>query len=574
MKQLLSILFITMSLLGYSQQDSLAKYTDQQIIDKMDQECDNPSEKIKFYADVLLRRNTSDSIKSVIYFDLANYYYDDYKKDHKKWLEINEKSLEYAKKSHNNYMISITFNAIVIGCFWDRNYKKIISCMKEMDIVTKEQEFDLDMVRTKCLLNVCYSTMGDFEHSIIEQKKLMRKIDDYLQKNPFLSKAEKKLINIEKITCHRDLIVDYLHTNQLDSAAKYLKQKKLLIKEYTPLNRDWDISDEIFYNILRNKYDVAIAILNIETDKKINNTERHIFLFQYQYALCYFAKKDYKKSLDYCEQALVKPLVLMSFEDYELELYKLAAKNAKALGNMAKYNLYTKKYAEGAAKTNYAEKAAFMAKLYEHNEVLPLKEELATKSSRAAMLFWGLGFACVLVGYLIFRIAKSRKEKKKFRAIIERLENKESIEIKPVEIEEPVFIDIEEEEEEISFKKNISSETETKILKKLENFERRQRFLEPNISLGTLALDFKTNTTYITYVIKKHKNENLINYINKLRIEYIIQKMASDPEYANYKIEYLAQESGFASYSTFKRIFTKETGIDPSKFINYLKKAN
>jgi len=190
-----------------------------------------------------------------------------------------------------------------------------------------------------------------------------------------------------------------------------------------------------------------------------------------------------------------------------------------------------------------------------------------------------MGFAVILTGYLTYRTIKSKNEELKFLAIIEKFENNktENIddyaeEISPT-IEEQLFLNDFEEESETGSKKNISAETENKILKKLEIFERKKQFLDPHISLGTLALDFKTNTTYITYVIKKHKNDNLINYINKLRIEYIIQKMASQPEYANYKIEYLAQESGFSSYSTFKRIFTKETGIDPSKFITYLKQA-
>lgn len=572
MKQLLSILFITMSLFGYSQKDSLAKYTDQQIINKMNQEFDHPSEKIKFYGDVLLRRNSSDSIKSEACYNLAQYY-ELLKKDFQKKDLYFEKSFYFAKKSNYYNMMAKSMYFVCKKYYRANEYEKLIEVLSIINVLPdKNVEFDIDLLRIKSITYHFYFLMQDYQSCIAGHKKIIRQFEEYQNKNFNLSKEVKIEINAEKLNCYSDLICVYNDTKQLDSASVYIQIRRGIVKKYKLLDSfgDWDY--EALNFIFREKYDTAIGVINAAQKTYIKDDTIAIQKSQYYYALCYHGKKDYKRSLDYCEHTLDIPKASVSFRNYDLELYKLAADNAKALGNTVKYNLYTQKYAEISQKINHPEKAAFMAKLYEQNELNPLKKELAAKSSRATMLFWGLSFASIAAGYLIFRIAKSRKEKKKFLAIIERLENKGNIETAPAEIEEPVLIDVEEEE--ISSQKNISSATETKILKKLENFERRQRFLEPNISLGTLALDFKTNTTYITYVIKKHKNENLINYINKLRIDYIIQKMASDPEYANYKIEYLAQESGFASYSTFKRIFTKETGIDPSKFINYLKQAN
>ncbi len=46
--------------------------------------------------------------------------------------------------------------------------------------------------------------------------------------------------------------------------------------------------------------------------------------------------------------------------------------------------------------------------------------------------------------------------------------------------------------------------------------------------------------------------------------------MTQHPEYLTYKISYLAEECGFASHTTFTRIFIEKTGISPSKFISYL----
>ena len=43
--------------------------------------------------------------------------------------------------------------------------------------------------------------------------------------------------------------------------------------------------------------------------------------------------------------------------------------------------------------------------------------------------------------------------------------------------------------------------------------------------------------------------------INKLRINFIVEKLKSDPNFINYKISYLAETSGFSSHSTFATIF-------------------
>ncbi|HLV38436.1 helix-turn-helix domain-containing protein, partial [Xanthomarina sp.] len=58
--------------------------------------------------------------------------------------------------------------------------------------------------------------------------------------------------------------------------------------------------------------------------------------------------------------------------------------------------------------------------------------------------------------------------------------------------------------------------------------------------------------------------------INKLRIQYIVNKLKSDPDYLNYKISYLAEECGFSSHSKFSASFKNVTGLSPSTFISNL----
>lgn len=117
----------------------------------------------------------------------------------------------------------------------------------------------------------------------------------------------------------------------------------------------------------------------------------------------------------------------------------------------------------------------------------------------------------------------------------------------------------------------IPHKTEQALLEKLSKFEKSNRFTNPNLTVVTLAKSLDTNTKYLSEVINRHKDMNFNQYVNELRINYIIAKMKQDPKYLNYKIYYLAKECGFSSQSTFSTVFRASTGISPLSFIKFLK---
>ncbi len=113
----------------------------------------------------------------------------------------------------------------------------------------------------------------------------------------------------------------------------------------------------------------------------------------------------------------------------------------------------------------------------------------------------------------------------------------------------------------------IPPKTEKEILEKLKQFENSRLFLDKKMRLGTLAKHLDTNTRYLSTIINAAKNKSFNAYINSLRINYILSKLESEPKYANYKISYLAKESGLASQSSFTAAFKEETGLTPSVYI-------
>lgn len=117
----------------------------------------------------------------------------------------------------------------------------------------------------------------------------------------------------------------------------------------------------------------------------------------------------------------------------------------------------------------------------------------------------------------------------------------------------------------------IPEKTENLILANLETFEKSKDVRDPSLSLSVLAKRMNTNSKYLSEVINKHKGKNFNNYLNELRVNYIVEKLIQNPEYLQYKTSYLAEEAGFASRTTFTTIFKNVTGKSPSQFIDELK---
>lgn len=116
----------------------------------------------------------------------------------------------------------------------------------------------------------------------------------------------------------------------------------------------------------------------------------------------------------------------------------------------------------------------------------------------------------------------------------------------------------------------IPAETEKVLLAKLKKFEASTRFTSKEMSLALLSAQLETNTKYLSEIINRHYQDNFNTYINKLRVNYIIEKLKSDSAYRNYKISYLAEDAGFSSHSSFATTFKAITGIAPGTFIEFV----
>ena len=95
--------------------------------------------------------------------------------------------------------------------------------------------------------------------------------------------------------------------------------------------------------------------------------------------------------------------------------------------------------------------------------------------------------------------------------------------------------------------------------------EEQQLYLVKNLTLTDLAAAMGTNRTYVSNYLSQVRGQTFYDYINQIRIEKkSVPLLREHPEYT---LDYVANESGFASISTFRRAFLKLTGKTPRQFI-------
>lgn len=120
----------------------------------------------------------------------------------------------------------------------------------------------------------------------------------------------------------------------------------------------------------------------------------------------------------------------------------------------------------------------------------------------------------------------------------------------------------------------INAEAVSIILKQLEKFETSQKFLDKDLSLAKLAVSFNSNTRYLSQIIAHYKDKGFVEYINDLKIDYIIVLLKNDKRIRNYTNKALAEEVGFTSTQRFANAFLARTEMPTAYFIEHIKKEN
>ncbi|WDF47087.1 AraC family transcriptional regulator [Chryseobacterium sp. KACC 21268] len=470
----------------------------------------NPDETIKI-GTYILKNSTSDKQKSNTLALMSFAYFA--KENTKKSTELLFQAKEYAEKTNDPEIITKIYGTIAqMYLNIDFKDKAVYYLHLTIDEIKKLPEGN-DKYRLKGL---SYIELGKIN---MDDKKYGA-ANSYFKNS--LSEFSKMKIDAPYYIkrSYYNLGDSFYYLKKLDSASFYI-EKTLEIKENPTVN-DYAVFTLSDIYTAEKKHQLAIDTLkSILKNKELNDDilKSKIYLS---------ISKNYKMLEDYKNFDL--------YNEKHLEINK----------EIAKHNIATIKNA-----VNLEEKKLT-------NEI-----SSANKQNTTLIIILFLISAISIVVFLYIG-KKRQKQKRQYEAIIRALEKKSDlnnnfkIEDAPKGAESQL----------------IPSEVEQEILEKLNKFEKSDRFTNQKLNISTLAVQLKTNTTYLSQIINKYKGKNFNTYINELRINYICEKIHNNPEYLNYKISYLGEISGFATHSAFAKVFKSVTGISPSIFLTESARKN
>lgn len=248
-----------------------------------------------------------------------------------------------------------------------------------------------------------------------------------------------------------------------------------------------------------------------------------------------------------------------------LEAYNLIAQYYEAKGNQAEQLKYLTGLlkAETFVSNKFRNLAINMHRQYDLKKIVDATEELKRKLFfRDKMdIIFGIIFLIVTIvlGYIICRQYQRRKQRKqKFKGIISHKDRITS----PVPTNEKI----------VDGDLIIKPEIVSAVSMKLEKFERSVIFLDKDFTLNKMAAFVDCNTRYTSRIIFETRKKKYIEYVDDLRIDYIVNRLKTDSKFRNYTIKALTDEAGFKSPQKFKEAFVKSTELTPLYFVRELKK--
>jgi TolB-like protein/AraC-like DNA-binding protein/Tfp pilus assembly protein PilF len=113
----------------------------------------------------------------------------------------------------------------------------------------------------------------------------------------------------------------------------------------------------------------------------------------------------------------------------------------------------------------------------------------------------------------------------------------------------------------------LTNEEMALISKKLDKLiDGEAPYLDPEISLRSLAEQLKLNPNRLSYVLNTNYHQNFNEFINTFRIARF-KELALKPENSHITVLGLAYDSGFNSKTVFNTFFKKSEGVTPSQWV-------
>lgn len=386
----------------------------------------------------------------------------------------------------------------------------------------------------------------------------------------------------EKNSLKLNLADAYIEINKMDSAYALIQEGLLDSKKNKDVYRYYQNLGLLgYYHLHLKNYQKAIDGL-LECEKyfftKNNGSKRN-----HNYTLMYLGKsyaglQEKEKATEFFRK--IDSLVLKTNYIYpELrDVYTYLIDYYKENNDKEKQLYYVDRFlkVDQVLDGQFRYISRELPRRYDTPELQQEKENITNELTKRKSLFY-IVLSLLLISHLLFinvyfKYKKSEKNYKKIaQDLIQSVNEKTVRKHRDLEVREEILSEpLQTENTENSDDKTsrtISEDIARNILKELEIFENKDQFLNKGITLGSLAKKIKTNSKYLSEIINTYKGKNFATYLNDLRIDYAISRLANDKKFRSYKIPFIAEELGYNNEQAFTLAFKKRTGTPLSVYL-------
>ncbi|MDR2237410.1 MAG: AraC family transcriptional regulator [Chryseobacterium sp.] len=404
-----------------------------------------------------------------------------------------------------------------------------------------------------------------------------------------------------------DIRSSYIYTlNNLirinSALAQFDKNAVLLEEGYSFIQNNQDvafylselISSDAFNEYSQGKYPSAIQ--KLEKSLSLYNDSDHHFYEKFYLGMSYWKLQQDEKAFpffqeitdDYQKTGKISLEFRPAFEFF-IEYYKKKGNREKQLIAVDDLLRYEKKFKE--EQNNIAQK---LKTDYDEKRLIEEKENLLSERRKERWSIIGIAVLGIMAvtGFFTYQNKKNKVPQQSVQA--EEPDNTESSTAKSHEKEEmpalkttevrnnesatapeeeiPIVYSLQNQQKnqppEIDFEAYlpINKYTVKQLLKSLDDFEKSDKYLSPDLRLVTLAEKFHTNDKYLSRVIKVKTGKTFNGYINDLRFAHLDNIIKTNPDFRERKIKEIAKYLGFGTPEFFATAFKEKYGKTPREY--------
>lgn len=479
-----------------------------------------------------------------------------YKSNKKTWLNYCDSIMSVAVKSRNNELIGSAYLTKGIVYYHFKQESKALDNYILADHFISKTHNQYLIHKTKYSIASIKYYLGFYDESI----SLLKECEEYFRVH---EPGNPRLLSLHLLS------LCYIKTKQYNLAAATIDlgyREAINLDELTiiPYFTNAEGRNEFF----KKNYKNAISKLNkslphfIQSNDIANTSTTNLYLGR-----SYWELGNKEKAVPYFKKVDETFKKDKFMKEDLIEAYYLLAQYYESRGDKTEQLKYLHGLLE--AETFVSKNYRYLSKnMYRHYDLKKIADE--TEELKGHLFFrnkmdiiFGIIFLLITTTftYIFCKQYQRRKiRKQRFKNLVSRKIKKSQ----PVEVKEKI----------IDGEQIIKPEIISVVSKKLEKFEESNLYLDKDFNLSKMAAFVDCNTRYTSRIISETRNKKYIEYVDDLRIEFIIEKLKNDSKYRNYTIKALTEEAGFKSPQKFKEAFTKATDLTPLYFIKELKKQD